>query len=136
MKSGLDLARELLQKAENGLAAAKVGLGHGAPLDTVCFHLQQVVEKLPKAALNCRGIAYPRAHDIDELIELAQVSFPAVAPFRDRFEPFNAYAVEFRYSTDFYPSREEVQAGLAAVEHFRAILLPLLPREVLPAGPQ
>jgi len=136
MKSGLDLARGLLQKAENDLAAAKVGVGHGAPLDTVCFHLQQAVEKLLKAALNCHGIAYPRTHDIDELMELALASFPAIAPFTDRFESFSAYAVEFRYSTDFYPSREEVGAGLAAVEDFRAMLFPLLPEEALPAGPQ
>jgi HEPN domain-containing protein len=136
MKSGLDLARELLQKAENDLAAARVGLIHGAPLDTVCFHLQQVVEKLLKAALNCHAIAYPRTHDIDELMELAIVSCPAIAAFVDRFEAFSAYAIEFRYSTDFYPSREEVINGLDAVEEFRSVLRPLLPCDVLPGGPQ
>jgi len=48
MKSGADLCRELVEKADHDLAAASIGAQHGAPLDPVCFHLQQAVEKMLK----------------------------------------------------------------------------------------
>jgi len=45
MRSGpADLARRLFRKAGNDLLAAEIGLAHGAPLDTVCFHVQQAAE--------------------------------------------------------------------------------------------
>ena len=43
--TSIDYARTLILKAENDLKSAEIGLEHGAPLDTVCFHLQQTVEK-------------------------------------------------------------------------------------------
>jgi hypothetical protein len=48
MKSGPEFSRELIEKAENDIAAASIGIQHGAPLDTVCFHLQQAVDEVPE----------------------------------------------------------------------------------------
>jgi len=76
MKSGRDLARELRAKAENDIRMASIRLRHGAPVDTVCFHLQQPAEKMLKALLSAVGVAYPLAHDLDELLELAIPRFP------------------------------------------------------------
>jgi HEPN domain-containing protein len=61
--SGQDLARQLLRKADNDLTGAGIGLENGAPLDTVCFHIQQAAEKLLKAALAARDIEYPFTHE-------------------------------------------------------------------------
>jgi len=41
MKTPLDHARALLQKAANDLVAAQATLTTGKALDTVCFHAQQ-----------------------------------------------------------------------------------------------
>ena len=49
MKSGLDHAKVLLEKAGNDLKLAEIGLDHGAPTDTIAFHLQQAAEKTLKA---------------------------------------------------------------------------------------
>ena len=57
--SSADLARQLLRKADNDLEAGRIGLAHGAPLDTICFHIQQAAEKLLKAALAAQGVEYP-----------------------------------------------------------------------------
>ena len=51
MKSDLDHAKALLQKAEHDFKSAEIGLQHDAPLDTVAFHVQQTAEKLIKALL-------------------------------------------------------------------------------------
>ncbi len=48
MKSGLDHARVLLEKAGNDLKLAEIGLVHDAPTDTVAFHLQQTRKKSSK----------------------------------------------------------------------------------------
>ena len=40
MKSNLDFARGLALKAEDDLLTAEMGIEHGAPLETVCFHLR------------------------------------------------------------------------------------------------
>ena len=72
MKSGRELSRELMEKAENDIAAALIGFQHGAPRDTVCFHLQQAVEKMLKAVLSFVDVRYPLTHDIDELLELVR----------------------------------------------------------------
>jgi len=132
MKGDPEFSRELIEKAENDIAAASIGLQHGAPLDTVCFHLQQAVEKLLKAALNFRNLRYPLTHDIDELLELAIPYLPELSPFLERFEGFAPYAVELRYSTAFRPSQEEVAAGFQAVEEGQSLIYALLPPEIRP----
>jgi HEPN domain-containing protein len=38
--------------------------------ETLCFHAQQAVEKAIKAVLTSRGIAFPRTHNIGELLRL------------------------------------------------------------------
>jgi len=60
MKSGLDHAKVLLEKAGNDLKLAEIGLDHGAPTDTIAFHLQQAAEKTLKALLASRSIVYPK----------------------------------------------------------------------------
>jgi HEPN domain-containing protein len=132
MKSGPEFSRELIEKAENDIAAALIGIQHGAPLDAVRFHLQQAVQKLLKAVLNFRNIRYPLTHDIDELWELAIPCFPELSSFLDRFEGFAPYAVELRYSTTFRPSQEEVAAGFQAVQEFQSLMYALLPPEIRP----
>jgi hypothetical protein len=73
--------REWVNKAENDLKAAAqiLKLGDECPTDTVCFHAQQCVEKYLKALLVSKGIAFPKIHDVEELV--------AKVPPRDR--PFS-----------------------------------------------
>ena len=132
MKSGADLCRELLEKADHDMAAASIGAQHGAPLDTVCFHLQQAAEKMLKGLLSFAGVRYPLTHDLDEILALATPAFPALSAFLDRFEGFTPYAVELRYSSSFYPSEEEVSAGLELVKELRSLVNSLLPPQALP----
>jgi len=66
MKRPADLAALLFRKANNDLAAARIGLDHDAPLDTVCFHVQQAAEKLLKAALAGKDLDYPFTHELRE----------------------------------------------------------------------
>ncbi|MBI5281279.1 MAG: HEPN domain-containing protein [Candidatus Solibacter usitatus] len=61
--SPADPARQLARKAVNDLAAVRIGLEHITPLETVCIHIRQAVEKPLKAMLTSRRIDYPFTHD-------------------------------------------------------------------------
>jgi HEPN domain-containing protein len=74
----------------------------------VCFHCQQVVEKLLKAYLVSKNIDFEKTHDLEFLLELCVRQ-------EDDFEKLNIgnlmfYAIEVRYPDEFYiPSLKEAR---------------------------
>jgi len=45
-------------------------MNNDCPLDAVCFHAQQCVEKYLKAFLVVEGIDFPKTHDIERLVSM------------------------------------------------------------------
>ncbi len=80
MKS-VEYARELTLKAEHDFKAAEIGLAHGAPLDTVCFHLQQAVGKLLKAVIVSRNLEYPLTHHLRPVLNMVAEERPELEGF-------------------------------------------------------
>lgn len=64
------LAAVLLHKAAEDFALAELAMSRGALADMACYHAQQVIEKVAKAVLVIRGIAYRRNHDLAALASL------------------------------------------------------------------
>ena len=126
MKSNLDLARALFQKAEHDLKTAQIGIEHESPLDTTAFHIQQCAEKLIKALLACRGISYPKTHDLEDLLDLLPPDLTSIQSFRERLLGWNSYAVEMRYDAEIYPEKDEIEAALDTALELRAVVEPLL----------
>ena len=64
-----------IEKAESDLENATLVLraGRERPLETVAFHAQQCTEKYLKALLVFQGIDFPKIHDIERLLALAQL---------------------------------------------------------------
>jgi HEPN domain-containing protein len=64
--------REWVRKAENDFRAASQLLGRRKRVvpDAVCFFCQQCVEKYLKARLLEAGIAFPRTHDLRQLLNV------------------------------------------------------------------
>jgi len=114
-----DLARQLFRKAENDLAAAGIGLQHGAPLDTVCFHIQQGAEKLLKAGLAAKDVGYPFTHELRELLELASPLYPFLEAFRSTLPEYTEFAVSFRYDELPWVTEEEAERALQVVTDLR-----------------
>jgi HEPN domain-containing protein len=127
MKRPSDLAAQLLRKASNDLAAAKIGLEHGAPLDTVCFHVQQAAEKMLKAALAAKDVDYPFTHELRELLELAAAHYPALEDFSATIPEYTEFAVRMRYDDLPWVTREEAEAALAEVQRLKQAMATLLP---------
>jgi HEPN domain-containing protein len=72
----------------------------------ICFHSQQMVEKLLKAFLTYHNIQFPRTHLLETL---RQICLELDEEFRNlNFKNLSIYAVEVRYPDEFYiPSIEE-----------------------------
>ena len=122
------VAREWTAKADNDLANAvqALRLKKRCPTDTVCFHAQQCVEKYLKGLLILRGIAFPKTHNIEELL------FLVPAELRPDLEPqeqarLTAYATVTRYPGDYEPiplaeARRAVQTARPVRQEIRQVL--------------
>ena len=68
------------------------------------FHVQQAVEKTLKAWLCVLGVAFPKTHDLDELVTLLEQAGQSVPPSFATLLDFTDFAVAFRY--DAFPELE------------------------------
>ena len=65
--------------------------------DAACFFSQQCVEKYLKARLIEAGIAFPRTHDLLQLLNLCLPVEPLWSPYAKMVDAMSDYAVDFRY---------------------------------------
>lgn len=63
----------------------------------VGFHTQQAVEKAVKVALMLKGVDFPRTHDLEYLLVLAEKHFIAMEPELESASWLTPWAAEFRY---------------------------------------
>ncbi|HSV27047.1 MAG TPA: HEPN domain-containing protein [Sedimentisphaerales bacterium] len=132
-KDNLRIAAEWASKAENDLrnAAHTLKLGAAGPIDTICFHAQQCVEKYLKAMLASGGIEFARTHDIEELVKLLPTSLNLkLSPSEQAI--LTDYATTTRYPGDYEPiSLTEAKAAVAMARRVRKQIRKLLPNEAL-----
>jgi len=131
-RTNLDYAAGLVRKAENDWKTASIGLDHGSPLDTICFHIQQTAEKLLKALLAWHNVDYPLTHDLGDLLDLALPQFSGLEKFRKSLPGYTEFAIAMRYDDALYPSRDETVEAFETVGRLRSIVHSLLPPETRP----
>jgi len=68
---------------------------------TICFHAQQAVEKYLKALLACKGVDFPRTHDVDFLLAECRKVSPGQFDQID-LKSLTDFGVSVRYPDDFY----------------------------------
>lgn len=91
--------REWVKKAENDFKAASQLLRRrkGVVPDAVCFFCQQCVEKYLKARLLEAALAFPRTHDLRQLLNACAQVEPLWASYGKVMDALSNYAVDFRY---------------------------------------
>lgn len=125
----LHLVRQWVAKAENDLqnATHTLKLGETGPLDTVCFHAQQCVEKYIKALLCFYEIDFYRTHNITTLLALLPVHFQPELSAEEQ-ERLNDYAVAVRYPDDYEPvSLAEAERAVQVARRVRTQVRRRLP---------
>jgi len=127
----LHLSRQWIVKAEGDLRSAEHLLSKGAEwaFPTACFHAQQCAEKYLKGVLTLHSVAFPKTHDLTDLVHLVPSN---IKPRVELVElgTLNRYAVEARYPGDWEPiEREDAEQAVAIARKVREAVRADLPRE-------
>jgi HEPN domain-containing protein len=117
----LDLARVLLARAiDDETLVRKVSADTEVADAIVGFHAQQAAEKLIKAVLAARGVAFIKSHALSYLVGLVEEHHIDAPPELSEADVLSPWAVEFRYEGEEPPAFDR-PAALALVEkRFRA----------------
>jgi HEPN domain-containing protein len=115
---------EWLKKADDDLRAATqlIRLTDDCPLEIVCFHVQQCIEKSIKAVLIHREIDFPKIHDIGKILSLlpSDVLLPIDVVMA---ETLTVYATTMRYPGDWGPvEREEAAKAVDLARRIRNLV--------------
>ncbi|MFH0965457.1 MAG: HEPN domain-containing protein [Planctomycetota bacterium] len=127
------VVREWIEKAENDLknGVHTLKLGPRGPMDTVCFHAQQCLEKYLKALLASEGIDFPKTHDVGEILTLASGRVGLEISVSDQ-RRFTAYATVTRYPGTYEPiTLAEARSAVSVARRLRGRIRTLLPAEAL-----
>ena len=90
--------REWLRKAEaDRVIARRISSGKFPLHDGVCFHCQQCAEKYLKALLEELGLAIPRTHNLDDLLNLLLAYYSTLGALRRGLIFLTDFAVDPRY---------------------------------------
>jgi len=112
-----------LLNIENNLAARDI------PWDTVCFHAQQVAEKVLKAFLVHHGRDLSKTHDLVALLAQCVVCDEGLGVLEADCRKLTSYGVASRYPDDlFEPEETDGRDVVAAAHRVRTKILLLLPR--------
>jgi HEPN domain-containing protein len=111
--------REWVKKAENDFKVASLILRRRKePLpDAACFFCQQCIEKYLKARLLEAGIAFPRTHDLLQLLNACLQLEPLWSAYANVVDAMSDYAVDFRYPGNSATLRE----AKVALKHCRSL---------------
>jgi HEPN domain-containing protein len=122
-----ELVREWIEKAQGDFLTAKreMAVRDMPNYDAVCFHAQQCVEKLMKAALIWKAITPPKTHDLVRLNQLIETAIPEWTwPLPD-LRLLDRAAVQFRYPGES-ANKEEAEETFSTASLLRKRLIALL----------
>jgi HEPN domain-containing protein len=128
-----------IYKAEGDFdnATNELKRGRRAPVDTVCFHAQQMVEKYLKAMLVLKNCEVPRTHNVPALLVLLpKAARPPLTKAEQ--ELMSDYAVITRYPGDYEPlTVADAREAVAIAKRVRTFLrryFPILTEEASPGS--
>lgn len=119
--------RDWVAKAEEDFAVIQALIRKQTPSlhDAVCFHAQQCAEKYLKALLTRDRIAFPKTHDLLDLLKRAKAHDPTLELLRPFLVYLEPYAVNLRYPGEF-ATRTEAKRSVRAVTLVRDMCRRLL----------
>jgi len=114
------LTLEWINKAEGDFSSClrEVRARRHPNHDSACFHAQQCVEKYLKARLQEAGLAFPKTHDLLELLKRVLAVEPAWTSLNPALTQLVSYAIVFRYP-GISASKADARKALAACRTVR-----------------
>lgn len=96
-----------------------------AYLNYVGYHLQQSVELTIKYILEMNGIEYPKSHDIEQLIRLANrnnVNLFLTEYIEEHSEMFSSWEAKTRYILNYRLEEKKINKAIDALEKYLKIV--------------
>jgi HEPN domain-containing protein len=121
-----EIVKLWLLKADNDFKTGKDELATESPAtDTICFHMQQCVEKHLKAFLVSKGVEISKSHNLSLVLQQCADVDPDFEKLKSSgADELTPYAVNARYPDDFYmPSQEETQNAVRMAEKVNTFVL-------------
>jgi HEPN domain-containing protein len=112
-------------EADYRTAGRELGAEESPNYDAVCFHAQQCVEKLMKAALLHLEVVPPRTHDLVHLDRLLAPVHPGWSPAVEDLRLLTRAATLCRYPGES-ADREDAEDAKNTCRRLREKLLPIL----------
>ena len=81
---------------------------HPLPVESICYHAQQAVEKSLKIILICNNQRIPKTHDIQLLKRLCNEIVPDIISFTDETADLLTEFAASRYPDNQYPLTEDL----------------------------
>jgi len=127
-----NVIKKWIQKAEVDIKTAKILIeSEDPPTESICFHVQQAVEKFLKAYLTYMDIRAGKTHDIVALLEMCIEKDKEFKNLdTEKLGNLTFYAVDVRYPETLYtPSLEEAQETLELAEKVKSFVLKKLGKD-------
>lgn len=111
-----------VRKAEDDLGSARLLARKKPPFrDQVCFHCQQAAEKYFKATLFELGLAIPKTHNLDNLLNQLTGHDASLRSLRRGLRSLTQFAVDYRYPSDRATLRQ-MRLALQRAEKVRDVM--------------
>ena len=117
--------RSWVKKAEHDMLAIRNNVSAAeVPWDVVCFHAQQVAEKLLKAFLIYNGSAVEKTHDLVQILSACVNLDATLGGLEEDCQQLTYFAVSSRYPNDLHePDELDGRKMIAAAERVRKTIL-------------
>lgn len=106
---------------EVAVSIMKNPLNDEAFVNIVAYHLQQSVEKVLKAFLECKGVTVPNTHDIYKLVRMSRDNGSNVqltSWIEDKADTLTRWEVDTRYNIDYLVEIEKIKEAIKKIEEF------------------
>lgn len=113
-----DIIQEWLQFAEMDFMTAKYLYTnmHPKPLEIICYHCQQAIEKLLKGVLISKGVTIKKTHDLGLLAEMLMDYFEVDEKYLEMCDDLTPYGVKIRYPQELSIEEYHVKKALEETE--------------------
>ena len=122
------ILKEWMEFAEMDFLTAKHLYEHmyPKPLEIICYHCQQAIEKLLKGVLISRGVTIKKTHDLGLLAEMLQEYTEVDEKYLEMCDDLTPYGVKIRYPQELFIEEYHVKKALEETQKLYDWLLTLL----------
>jgi len=130
------LIKEWMDFAEMDYLTAKhlYGNMYPKPLEIICYHCQQSIEKLLKGVLISKGVTVKKTHDLGLLAEMLMDYTDVDEKYVGMCDDLTPYGVKIRYPQELFIEEYHVKEALKETEELYEWLIALLKKEAAKGG--